>query len=95
MEDEREMPKLSYVYTDLTINTLRVLRLKPHEQLHQWLEIMKKRGVTVMTYIKTSKYASYRYCLLEDIEARSPSEVWGTQSRRLWDVLVSMRRNFV
>ena len=77
MEDESVMQKLSYVYTDLTINSLHILKPALKIQLRKWLTNMKKRGVMVMTYIKTSKYASHRYYALEDIWDLEPHwEFW-------------------
>ena len=77
MEGKSVTQNLSYVYTDLTINTLHVMEPGMKRQLRRWLKIMKKRGVMVMTYIKTSKYADYRYYSLEDIWAAEPHwEFW-------------------
>ena len=77
MEDESVMPKLSYVYTDLTINTRHILKPALKSRLRKWLTSMTKRGVTVMTYIKTSKYGSHRYYSLEDIWDAEPHwEFW-------------------
>jgi hypothetical protein len=92
MEDENVMQKLSYVYTDLTPNTLRVMEPKDKERLRSWLTNMKKRKVTVMTYIKTSKYTGHRYCSLEEAwEAEPHWEFWaptGSFSEICrWDVL--------
>jgi hypothetical protein len=71
------MQKLSYVYTDLTTNTLRVMKPNLKDQLREWLTSMKKRKVTVMTYIKTSKYADHRYCSLEEAWDAEPHwEFW-------------------
>ena len=82
MEDESAMPKLRYVYTDLTVNALRVLQPELKEQLRKWLEGMKKRGVTVMTYIKRSKYASHRHYALEDIWSAKPHwKCWEPKAR--------------
>ena len=92
MEDESVMPKLSYVYTDLTINTLRILIPELESQLRKWLTTMKERGVMVMTYIKTSKYASHRYYSLEDIWDAEPHwEFWepneSVYENHKWEVL--------
>ena len=97
MEDEGVMPKLSYVYTDLTINTLRILKPALRSQLRKWLTIMNNRGVMVMTYIKTSKYASHRYYALEDIWDAEPHwEFWEPNDavhwNHKWDVLASVTR---
>ena len=76
-EDESVMQKLRYVYTDLTINTLHVLKPGLKNPLRKWLTNMKKRGVMVMTYIKTSKYANHGYHSLEDIWDAEPHwEFW-------------------
>ncbi len=92
MNDESVMQKLSYVYTDLTINTLHVLQPGVKNQLSEWLTIMKKRGVTVMTYIKTSKYENRRYYSLEDVWDAEPHwEFWepigGVDAIRKWNAL--------
>jgi hypothetical protein len=92
MEDENVMQKLSYVYTDLTPNTLHVMEPKEMERLQTWLTNMKKREVTVMTYIKTSKYTSHRYCSLEEAwEAEPQWEFWaptgGLGEMHRWDHL--------
>jgi hypothetical protein len=92
MEDENMMQKLSYVYTDLTPNTLRVMEPKEKERLQSWLTNMKKRKVTVMTYIKTSKYTGHRYCSLEEaLEAEPHWEFWaptgGLSDINRWDHL--------
>ena len=92
MEDESVMQKLSYVYTDLTINTLHLLKPGLKNPLRKWLTIMKKRGVMVMTYIKTSKYANHRYYFLEDVWDAEPHwEFWeptgDVDEIRKWDVL--------
>ena len=77
MEDESVMQKLSYVYTDLTTNTLRVMQPELKDQLRKWLTIMKIRGVMVMKYIKTSKYADHKYCSLEEAWDTEPHwEFW-------------------
>ena len=77
LEDESVMPKLSYVYTDMTVNTLHVLQPELERQLRKWLKIMKKRGVMVMTYIKTSKYESHSYYALKDVWKTEPHwEFW-------------------
>ena len=94
MEDESMMQKLSYVYTDLTINTLHALQPALKTQLRKWLKIMKKRGVMVMTYIKTSKYASHRYYALEDIWDAEPHwEFWepndAVRGNRRWEDLAN------
>ena len=95
MEDESVMPKLSYVCTDLTINTLRILKPALKSQLRKWLTIMNERGVIVMTYIKTSKYASHKYYALEDIWDAEPHwEFWeaneATHGTRRWEVLAGV-----
>ena len=92
MEDETVMQKLSYVYTDLTINTLHVLKPGMKKRLRKWLTIMKNRGVMVMTHIKPSKYASHRYYALEDIWDAEPHwEFWASNDVGgcKWDVLAS------
>ena len=93
------MQKLSCVYTDLTINTLRIMKGKMRRQLRRWLIIMKRRGVTVMTYIKTSKHAGHRYYSLEDIWYAEPHwEFWAPTGNgadeeiRRWDVLAQATR---
>jgi hypothetical protein len=76
-EDESVMQKLGSIYTDLTTNTLRVMSPELKALLREWLENMKKRGVTVKTYIKTSKYADHRYCSLEEAWDAEPHwEFW-------------------
>ena len=97
MEDESMVPKLSYVYTDLTINTRRILKPGMKSRLRKWLTTMTKRGVTVMTYIKTSKYASHRYYSLEDIWDAEPHwEFWepneNVYGNRNWEVLARVTR---
>jgi len=77
MEDESVMQRLRYVYTDLTPNTLRIMEPEVKERLREWLTIMKKREVMVMTYIKTSKYTGHRYCSLEEAWDAEPHwEFW-------------------
>ena len=95
MKDEGVMPKLSYVYTDLTVNTLRIMRPELKSQLRKLLTTMKERGVMVVTYIKTSKYASHRYYSLEDIWDAEPHwEFWepndSVHGNRKWEVLASV-----
>jgi hypothetical protein len=95
MEDESAMQKLSYVYTDLTPNTLHVMEPKVKERLRTWLTNMKKRKVTVMTYIKTSKYTGHRYCSLEEAwEAEPHWEFWAptgtTGEIHRWDLLAEV-----
>jgi len=95
MEDESMMQKLRYVYADLTPNTLRIMGPEVKERLHKWLTIMKKRGVMVMTYIKTSKYTSHRYYSLEEAWDAEPHwEFWapsGAQDEmRKWDLLAGV-----
>ena len=95
MEDEGVTPKLSYVYTDLTINTLRILQPDLKDQLRKWWTIMKKRGVVVMTYIKTSKYAGHRYYSLEEAWDAEPHwEFWAPTGAmdevRKWDLLAEV-----
>jgi hypothetical protein len=92
MEDESVMQKLSYVYTDLTPNTLRVMEPKVKERLRKWLTNMKKREVMVMTYIKTTKYSGHRYYSLEEAwEAEPHWEFWaptgGLGEMHRWDLL--------
>ncbi len=94
-EDESVMQKLSYVYTDLTINTLHILKPGLKYQLRKWLTIMKKRGVMVMTYIKTSKYANHRYYSLEDVWDAEPNwDFWeptgAVNGNRKWDALAEV-----
>lgn len=53
---------------------------------------MKKRGVMVMTYIKTSKYEGHRYYSLEDIWDVEPRlEFWAPTGIKdeihRWDIL--------
>ena len=75
--DEEVMQNLSYVYTDLTTNTLRIMKPELKDELHKWLTNMKNRKITVMTYIKTSKYADHRYCALEEVWDAEPHwEFW-------------------
>jgi len=77
MVDEKAMQNLSYVYTDLTTNTLRIMRSELKDILREWLTNMKKRGITVMTYIKTSKWENRRYCTLEEVWDAEPHwEFW-------------------
>ena len=95
MEAESMMQKLSHVYTDLTINTLRILQPGLKDQLRKWLTIMKNRGVTVMTYIKTSKYAGHRYYSLEEAWDAEPHwEFWAPTGAmdeiRKWDLLAEV-----
>jgi len=92
MEDESVMQKLSYVYTDLTTNTLRVMKPELKDQLRKWLTIMKKREVMVITYIKTSKYADHKYCSLEEAWDAEPHwEFWAptgfVDEIWKWDIL--------
>ena len=92
MKSEKVMPKLRCVYTDLTINTLRVLDPSLKRRLRRGLNSMKKRGVVVMTYIKTSKYAGHRYYALEDIWDAEPHLVfWAPTGAKdeiqRWDML--------
>jgi hypothetical protein len=92
MEDESVMQKLSYVYTDLTPNTLHVMEPKEKERLWTWLINMKKRKVTVMTYIKTSKYTGHRYFSLEEAWETEPHwEFWSPTGSlgeiHRWDLL--------
>jgi len=92
MEDDSVMQKLSHVYTDLTTNTLRVMKPKLKDQLRKWLTIMKKREVMVITYIKTSKYADHKYCSLEEAWDAEPHwEFWApagvADEIRKWDLL--------
>jgi len=92
MEDESVMQKLSHVYTDLTTNTLRVMKPELKDQLRKWLTIMKKREVMVVTYIKTSKYAGHKYCSLEEAWDAEPHwEFWAptgvVDEIRKWDLL--------
>jgi len=92
MVDENVMQNLSYVYTDLTTNTLRIMNSELKDKLHEWLTNMKKRGITVMTYIKASKWADRRYCTLEEVWDAEPHwEFWepfgiGGEIRK-WDLL--------
>ena len=86
------MPKLSCVYTDFTTNTLRILKPYLKDALREWLTNMKKRGVKVTTYIKTSKYADRRYCSLEEVWDAEPHwEFWEPKGSsfdiRKWDLL--------
>ena len=95
MEDEGVTPKLSYVYTDLTINTLRILKPALKKRLRKWLTNMEIRGVIVMTYIKTSKYASHKYYTLEDVWDAEPHwEFWEPTDKSVgfckWDVLANV-----
>ena len=97
MEDESVVPKLSYVYTDLTPNTLRVMEAGMKDNLRNWLTVMKKREVTVMTYIKTSKYTGHRYCSLEEAWDAEPHwEFWAPTISdrsidiRRWDFLAEV-----
>jgi len=77
MVDEKVMQNLSSVYTDLTTNTLRIMRSEVKNKLREWLTNMKKRGITVMTYIKRSKWADRRYCTLEEAWDAEPHwEFW-------------------
>jgi hypothetical protein len=97
MEDENVMQKLSYVYTDLTPNTLRIIEPKVKERLRKWLTNMKKREVMVMTYIKTSKYTAHRYYSLEEVwEAEPHWEFWAPTGAlgedRRWDILAAVTR---
>jgi len=90
--DEKVMENLSYVYTDLTTNTLRIMNSELKDELREWLTNMKKREVTVMTYIKRSKWADRRYCTLEEVWDAEPHwEFWepiGNQDEiRKWDLL--------
>jgi len=92
MEDKSVMQKLSHVYTDLTTNTLRVMKPELKDQLRKWLTIMKKREVMVITYIKTSKYADHKYCSLEEAWDAEPHwEFWApagvADEIRKWDLL--------
>jgi len=92
MEDESVMQKLRNVYTDLTPNTLRIMKPEVKERLREWLTIMKKREVMVMTYIKTSKYTGHRYYSLEEAWDAEPHwEFWAPTSTldemRKWDLL--------
>ena len=92
MKDERVMSKLSYVYTDLTVNTLRVLEPPLKIKLLEWLICLMKRKVMVMTYIKTSKYEGHRYYSLEDIwDAEPHLEFWAPTGNadeiHRWDIL--------
>jgi len=90
--DEEVMQKLSYVYTDLTTNTLRIMKPELKDELRVWLTNMKKREITVMTYIKTSKYADHRYCTLEEVWDAEPHwEFWEPTNPQdeisKWDLL--------
>jgi len=77
MGNKEVMPKLSCVYTDLTTNTLHILKPDLKNALRKWLTNMKKRGVKVVTYIKTSKYADHRHCSLEEVWDAEPHwEFW-------------------
>jgi hypothetical protein len=90
MEDENVMQKLSYVYTDLTPNTLRIIEPNVKERLRKWLTNMKKREIMVITYIKTSKYTGRRYYSLEEAwEAEPHWEFWAPtdDEMRRWDLL--------
>lgn len=92
MSDKVVMPKLSYVYTDLTTNTLRILKGNLKHLLRNWLTSMQKRGVNVITYIKTSRYADHRYCSLEEVWNAEPHWGFWEPSRALdemikWDLL--------
>ena len=95
MEDESVMQKLSCVYTDLTPNTLHVMEPGIKDKLRNWLAIMKKREVMVMTYIKTSKYTGHRYCSLEEAWDVEPHwEFWaptgGANDIHRWDILAEV-----
>ena len=95
MEDESVMRTLSYVYTDLTPNTLRVMEPGIKDKLRKWLTTMKKRKVMVMTYIKTSKYTGHRYCSLEEAWDAEPHwEFWAptgsTNDIRRWELLAKV-----
>jgi len=90
--DEKVMENLSYIYTDLTTNTLRIMKSGLKDELREWLTNMKKHGITVMTYIKTSKYADRKYCTLEAVWDAEPHwEFWepigDVYERRKWDLL--------
>jgi len=90
--DKKVMPKLSCVYTDLTTNTLRILKPDLKNVLRKWLTNMKKRGIKVMTYIKTSKYADHRHCSLDEVWDAEPHwEFWEPTGSpvdiRKWDLL--------
>jgi len=92
IENQSVMPKLSCVYTDLTTNTLRILKPELRDALREWLTNMKKRGVMVMTYIKTSRYADHRHCSLEEAWDAEPHwEFWeptgSLKEMRKWDLL--------
>ena len=80
------MPSLSYVYTDLTTNTLHILKPELKNQLRDWLTSMQKRDVTVITYIKTSRYADHRYCSLEEVWDAEPHWEYWEPSPLLGDV---------
>jgi len=95
MEDESVMQKLRYVYTDLTSNTLRIMEPELKERLYEWLTIMKKREVMVMTYVKTSKYTGHRYYSLEEAWDAEPHwEFWAPSGARdetrKWDLLAEV-----
>ena len=95
MEDESMMQKLSYVYTDLTPNTLCVMEPRIKDKLRNWLTAMKKREVMVMTYIKTSKYTGHRYCSLEEAWDVEPHwEFWAPTGSAndicRWDLLAKV-----
>ena len=95
MENGSVMQKLSYVYTDLTPNTLRVMEARMKDKLRNWLTIMKKREVVVMTYIKTSKYTGHRYCSLEEAWDAEPHwEFWAPTGNgdeiHKWDLLAEV-----
>jgi len=90
--DEGVMENLSYVYTDLTTNTLRIMNSELKDKLREWLTNMKQRGIAVMTYIKRSKWADRRYCTLEEVwEAEPHWEFWEPigylDEARKWDRL--------
>jgi len=92
MVDEKIMQNLSYVYTDLTTNTLRIMNSEVKDKLREWLTNMKKRGIAVMTCIKRSKWADRRYCTLEEAWDAEPHwEFWEPlgyhNEKRKWDLL--------
>ena len=92
MAERRYMQKLSYVYTDLTTNTLRIMKPELKDHLRNWLTSMQKQDITVITYIKTSRYTNHRYCSLEEAWGAEPHwEFWeptsGLDEIRKWDLL--------
>ena len=83
MTDKTVMQSLSHVYTDLTTNTLRILKPNLKHLLRDWFTNVQKRDITVITYIKTSRYADHRHCSLE--------EAWGAEPHwEFWEPTSSM-----